>query len=150
MWWPHPIAELSREGIRILTPLADGSPGAELVLQPDGDVINHVTEAFLLDSDAQRRHAAALRGKLARLRWLGALTRTLTSAVVTATSASLAVLHDGLATKLPLASFLLVLLLRVFRKHRRRPDKPLQNSGDRIGPAGVRVSRLRQRSLLEP
>jgi len=116
MWWPNPIAELPSEGIRILTRLADGSPGAELVLQPDGDVVNHVTRAFLRDSDAQRRHAAAIRGKLARLRRLGALTRTLTSAVATATSASLAVLHDGLATKLPLAWFLLVLLLRCGRR----------------------------------
>jgi len=62
MWWPQPIAELHREGIRILTPLVDGSPGAELVLRSDGDVVNHVTGRFFwtpMHSDAMRQPSAA-------------------------------------------------------------------------------------------
>jgi hypothetical protein len=66
------LDQLVRGGVSIVTRLDDGSVGAHLVIQLDGDVINSVSPRFLTDAAAQDRHAAAIRellGRWDRVRW---------------------------------------------------------------------------------
>jgi len=122
---PGPLAELQLGGLRVLTRLDDGSLGALFVLQPDGDVISKVTPAFLADAGAQARHAATIASKLAALRRLRMVIGTLVSVAFTTTSTGLAVLHTGIAAKLPLAGLLLVVLRRALQQRGRRSTKRL-------------------------
>ena len=67
------LDDLARGGISIVTRLDDGTIGAHLVIQLDGDAINQVSPRFLRDPVAQDRHARAVAAFLAqwrRLRWL--------------------------------------------------------------------------------
>jgi hypothetical protein len=73
------LGDLARGGISIVTRLDDGTIGAHLVIQLDGDAINRVSPRFLRDPAAQERHAGAIAAFLAqwrRARWL--TSRTLT------------------------------------------------------------------------
>lgn len=67
------LEDLARGGISIVTRFDDGTIGAHLTIQLDGDAINRVSPRFLRDPAAQARHARAVAAFLAqwrRLRWL--------------------------------------------------------------------------------
>lgn len=76
------LCELAHGGISIVTRLDDGTIGAHLVLQLDGDAVNRVSPRFLRDPQAQERHAATIADFLAqwrRARWLASRALTLIS-----------------------------------------------------------------------
>jgi hypothetical protein len=77
---PEVLAELAQGGISIITRFDDGTIGAHLAIQLDGDAINRVSPRFLGDAAAQDRHASAIADFLAqwrRARWLAGRTLAL-------------------------------------------------------------------------
>lgn len=80
---PRGINELASAGISVVTRLDDGSIGAQLTIQLDGDAIHRVSSRFLADAAAQARHARAIDQTVARwrrARWLAGRTVTILSA----------------------------------------------------------------------
>ena len=74
---PELLAELAQGGISIVTRFDDGTIGAHLAIQLDGDTVNRVSPRFLRDPAAQERHAGAIADFLAqwrRARWLAGRT----------------------------------------------------------------------------
>jgi hypothetical protein len=81
------LDDLVRGRLSVITRLDDGSVGAHLVIQIDGDVTNNVSPRFLADPAAQDRHARAIRKLLAqcdRARWVARSTLTISAAAVAA------------------------------------------------------------------
>jgi hypothetical protein len=62
------LAELRTGGLEVVTRLADDTIGAKFMIQPDGDVISQVSDAFLADAEAQTRHLSSIHETLAALR----------------------------------------------------------------------------------
>jgi len=89
------LDDLARGGISIVTRLDDGTIGAHLAIQLDGDAINRVSPRFLRDPAAQERHARAVADFVAQWRRLRWLTGRALMAVTVATFASLFAVHPS-------------------------------------------------------
>ena len=89
------LEDLARGGISIVTRFDDGTIGAHLVIQLDGDAINRVSPRFLRDPAVQDRHARAVADFLAQWRRLRWLTGRALMAVTVATFTSMLAFHPS-------------------------------------------------------